>query len=196
MGKLPASGVPELIPKWSEAAKASLTEAFQQWATAHDEFEFIEPPTLSNQQQMLLEEYLSLNQTVAVSAISAVTSLDYNWQHKREAFDYGIGPGLNFLADLSGANTALFIGGYQIRANQSRWATVIGLALLGVQAPLGNSVMIVGTIDLETGRTTWLNPQIGISGDPRKPDDAFKILSRLLDAYPGGQFFNRVTLAP
>ena len=98
---------------------------------------------------------------------------DPAWKHKREHFDYTLGPGLVYLQQKANADTALMVVGLDRVSSSGRKGTAVVAALFGVSIPLGSSNLVVGMIELESGDLLWTNSEFSYADeDLCKPEDA------------------------
>lgn len=110
---------------------------------------------------------------------------DAAWEHKRTRFDYTLGSGLAFLKEKTGADGAIVIVGEDLVSSAERKATAIVAALVGVAVPLGQSVILVGVVDLATGGLLWLHHTSSQHYDLKDYDAAKSMLAEIFGAYPG-----------
>lgn len=152
------------------------------------------PDTLSVQEQKLVEEYTALYNVVAANAIGYTGQLaPPAWKHKLKHFDYTLGPGLRFLKEKSGADTALIIIGEDVISTSGRKAAFVIAALFGVAIPLGHTFIVGGLVDLETGDILWLNHVVEVSEKTfLKDQDVKEMLSTLYINYPGIEEYQKV----
>lgn len=152
------------------------------------------PATLSAQEQAKIEEYVALYNVVAANAIGYTGQLaPQAWKHKIKHFDYTLGPGLQFLKEKTGADTALFITGEDVISTSGRKAAFVIAAIFGVAIPLGHTFIVGGMVDLETGDILWLNHTVEVSEKTfLKDQDVNEMLTLLYQSYPGIEEYKKV----
>jgi hypothetical protein len=173
--------VQEIIPEQTEAARLNLGDAAREALLAHGAFELDAMPQLSP------DEAASLHRQVALARLIATQGEAYRrrpWRDRRADFDRGLGKGLSFLHDRTGAGYALLVTGSQVTRcllcpplapNGQKKQTEVGLVL----------------IDLVDGNVSWFNSVVTFGGffgslrrDVSERDDARKVLAKLLESYP------------
>lgn len=152
------------------------------------------PATLPAEEQAKVEEYIALYNVVAANAIAYTGQLaPPAWKHKIKHFDYTLGPGLRFLKEKTGADTALFITGEDVISTSGRKAAFVVAAIFGVAIPLGHTFIVGGLVDLETGDILWLNHTVEVSDKTfLKDQDVNEMLSTLYLNYPGIEEYKKV----
>ena len=104
---------------------------------------------------------------------------------KKGAFDWTLGEGAQVLGETYQADYALFLIGRGDYASGARVATAVGLAVLGVGAPIGGQQCMASLVDLKTGRVVWANVAItGPNDDMRKPEGAARLVEAVLKDAP------------
>lgn len=187
--EMSVAGVHEVVPGWTETAKINLRGALdRQLPEKFAGMEIIELPELEENEQEIVDAHIALNETVVSTAMlfSSMNLGGSAWQHKRDRFDYSIGPGLEFLAEKTGADKAIVLVGEDVHSSSGRMATFVLLAAVGVAIPLGHTWTIANVIDLKTGDVMWMDYQIGTDAISfLEPEDADVIMNELFKNYPG-----------
>jgi hypothetical protein len=136
--------------------KASIEEELRDGIGKEKKIEFVALPTLDPQTQAQVDEHIALFEQVAGAALRAQGSAA--WSQRAAHFDYGIGNGLRFLKEMTGADAALFVGGRSSIPTGSSYALGAITLLAGViTVPQGRATATVGVVDLNTGNVIWLN---------------------------------------
>lgn len=104
---------------------------------------------------------------------------------RKGTFDWSVGPGLNELKSLQGADYALFINTNDAYGSTGRKVLQIFAAMGGVSVTSGVHVGHAGLVDLKTGELVWLNADRQMGGDVRTPEGATKRVTQLLEGFPG-----------
>lgn len=135
----------------------------------------------------LTAQYANLFGSVADSVI------DYQFfkgnrlptKKRKDAFEWGMGPGLAKLQSLSGAQYGLFINTYDAYGSTGRKVLQIVAALGGIPVISGEHTGYAGLVDLKTGELVWLNADRQMGGDVRNAEGAHKRIRELLKGFPG-----------
>jgi hypothetical protein len=109
------------------------------------------------------------------------------WAHKKNEFDYTVGPGLAFLRAQTGADAALIVLGSDYISSGGRRAAFVAGLLLGVVMPLGQSFITAGIVDLTSGDVLWMSFDSSASMDSRTPSDVDSLMHDLYQTWPGTQ---------
>lgn len=192
-----AGGLIEEVPSWSREAAPKLREVLDGYLARTQGVQTVSIPELSTDEQALVQEHLYMFRVAAdvhlPSPLGATTSKDLEaWWHKVERFDLSLGPGLAFLADRTGCETALLSAGITIVPTSGRkFTSFLQSFLAGTTIPTGGTDLFVGLVDLRSGDLLWVNEHAQ-SGDflfsadsllERK--DLEKIVERVFADYPG-----------
>jgi len=189
----------EVVPDWTEAARANLLEATGQMLRQDSRFEIIALPPVEGEAQDVLREHVELFKIIADTVTGVVHGGGKAWADKKVNFDYTLGDGLSFLADAAGADYALILGGSQIKQTGGSTFMQLLAAGVGVYVPGGGTYVAAGIVELRTGNVTWLNSMMGgelfgmTSNDTRKPEAATAILAKMFEGYPASRW---VTFRP
>ncbi|MCB1760055.1 MAG: hypothetical protein KDI68_09805 [Gammaproteobacteria bacterium] len=186
--EMSASGITEAVPAWSEAAKANFLQALNARGSRFlGAIELVDMPPLTAEERALLDQHIALNDAVVGSAIGTTGAhAGAAWSHKSERFDYGIGPGLAFLVEKSGADKAIVLTGEDLHSSDGRKAAFVVLAALGVGIPMGHAVTLANVIDLRSGDILWMDLHASATGTSYlDPEHVSEILEDLFKDYPG-----------
>jgi len=104
---------------------------------------------------------------------------------RRNAFEWGMGPGLSQLQSLKGAEYGLFINTYDAYGSTGRKVLQVVALMGGIAVKSGEHIGYAGLVDLKTGELVWLNADRQMGGDVRSPDGAVKRVRQLLEGFPG-----------
>ena len=141
--------------------KTSIGEELRDGIGKEKKIEFVALPPLSPDAQAQVDEHGALFEQVANAALRNSQG-SAAWPQKVARFDYGIGDGLRFLKQVTGADAALFVVGRSSLPTASSYALGAITLLAGVvTVPTGRATAVVGVVDLDTGNVIWLNHAIG-----------------------------------
>jgi len=141
--------------------KTSIEEELRDGIGKEKRIEFVALTPLSPEAQAQVDEHVALFEQVANAALRNSQG-SAAWPQKVARFDYGIGDGLRFLKQVTGADAALFVVGRSSIATASSYALGAIALLAGViMVPSGRAAAVVGVVDLDTGNVIWLNQAIG-----------------------------------
>ena len=159
---------------------AVLTAAGLHEARAHS-YQMLDPTSAMDGRAGQL---LRLNEAV----VRSIQMFNYGYVSlptKKGAFDWTLGEGAQVLGETYQADYALFLIGRGDYASGARVATAVGLAVLGVGAPIGGQQCMASLVDLKTGRVVWANVAVtGPNDDMRKPQGAARLVEAVLKDAP------------
>ncbi|MEW6119012.1 MAG: hypothetical protein AB1593_02855 [Pseudomonadota bacterium] len=185
--ELSAGGVPTRMGEWEARARSNANDAARQAAHETGVFELLDAPAFDAADQETLDAHIGLYDRVAQSVFVYGRGEQSAWAHKKNEFDYTVGPGLAFLRARTGADAALIVLGADLISSSSRkLAFVAGLAL-GVIMPLGQSFVAAGLVDLDTGDVQWMSFESSSSLDTRDPDDVKDLMRAFYQTWPGAR---------
>lgn len=183
--ELSAGGVATRKTDWEADARANLARAATRQALESRLFELVPAPPLGPAELDQLDAHIGLYDRVAQSVFIYGRGEQSAWAHKKNEFDYTIGPGLAFLRERTGADAAMIVlGSDYISTGGRKAAFIVGLAL-GVALPLGQSFMTAGVVDLQTGDVQWMSFDSSSSMDTRSPADDDELMRALFKTWPG-----------
>jgi hypothetical protein len=184
--ELTAGGLTEEVPAWSAQAHDNLLRALAQFAAADGRFEFTPLAELPGERGAAVREHVALYNAVAGAAYTLPQGGGEAWRHKRERFDYGIGPGLAFLREHADAQAALLVVGEDYISSSGRKAAAVAAALVGVGIPMGFSYLTAGIVDLESGDLLWFDLSASYAArDLRRYEDVSALLAQVFASLPG-----------
>lgn len=184
--ELSAGGVPTRKSDWEAVSRANFAAAAERLARERGAFEIVAAPEFDPALADLVEAHLGLYERVAASVFVYGRGQDAAWAHKKNEFDYTLGPGLAFLAESTGADAALIVlGADYISSGGRKLAFFAGLAL-GVVMPLGQSFFAVGVVDLKTGNVQWMGFDASLSLDSREAPKVDALMRAFYATWPGG----------
>lgn len=185
--ELSAGGVPTRMGDWEVTARNNLGASAARQAAESGVFDVVAAPTLDPAEQEVLDAHIGLYDRVAQSVFIYGRGEQTAWAHKKNEFDYTVGPGLAFLRERSGADAALIVlGADYISSSGRKVAFIAGLAL-GVIMPLGQSFVAVGAVDLKTGDVQWMGFDASSSLDTREAAEVDDLMRTLYQSWPGAQ---------
>lgn len=185
--ELSAGGVPTRMADWEATSRANFSEAARRVAQDFGTFEVVPAPPLSPAEADTVEAHLGLYERVASSVFVYGRGDMKAWAHKKQEFDYTLGPGLAFLREKTGADTALILLGADfISSGGRKLAFFAGLAI-GVVMPLGQTFIAAGAVDLKTGDVQWMGFDSSASLDSREPGEVDKLVREFYTSWPGAK---------
>ncbi len=183
--ELSAGGVPTRMADWEAAARDNLSSAAARLAHDTHLFELVPAPRPESLDIDQLDAHIGLYDRVAQSIFVYGRGEQSAWAHKKNEFDYTIGPGLAFLHERTGADAALIVLGSDYISSGGRKAAFFTGLVLGIVMPLGQSFMSAGLVDLKTGDVQWMSFDSSSSMDSRNPNDVDGLMRALYQTYPG-----------
>jgi len=185
VSEISAGGVVEKMPEWSKQAAANINSALRRIGQA-GKLKLSDPPQLNDEEQHALDQHVALYGVVALQVHRNSLAGGEIWAKRLKSglTDYTVGPGLAFLADKTGADTALLVIARDAESSGGRKAVMVLGALFGVGLPGGNAFAVVGLIDLRSGRLLWQSFDSSITSDLRVEADAGKLVEGLFASYP------------
>jgi len=118
-------GVAERAEDLEKTARAQIEEELRGATSTEKKIEFVALPALDAEAQARLDEHVALFEQVASAALRHSQG-SAAWPQKVARFDYGVGDGLRFLKQATGADAALLVGG---RSNAPTTSSYIAGAL-------------------------------------------------------------------
>lgn len=187
VSEVSAGGVVEKVDGWSNEARDNLVKSVNALISSRHLFQTVAAPQLPEPQKTSLDEHIALYDVVAGNAFLYSKSGGAAWSKRLKTFDYGIGPGLSFLAQQTGADTALFLVGEDYVSSSGRKAAAFVGALFGIGIPLGFNYLTAGVVDLQTGKVLWLNYHVDRAHlDMRNPEDMQQLVNAIFETYSTG----------
>lgn len=191
VSEISAGGMIEKVPEWTEIGHQNIEMALRRMASDQLKIELIKLADLTEGEQLVLNQHLALYQRVGPDAFLFSLSQDPAWKHKKDNFDYTLGPGLKFLRDKTGADVALILVGQDYISSSGRKALMvfgmIAAAAVGVVVvPQGAPAFVSSAlVNLNDGELLWINfsGRAG-SADLRKQEDAYLLISEMLASFP------------
>jgi len=194
--------VPELSRRVSADLESLLAEVLPGEGLA-----VVALPELSSEERAALEEHVLMfeaaaNGSLPMPAGVPLASQDGElWWDQVVRFELELGPGLAFLAQRTGATTAVVLAGAAIEPTGGRQALSVFGSLLGGYEQISATRLNLGFVDLASGAILWA----GFHADEgdwldgadalTEREDLARILSALLAQYPGHAEF-RAASAP
>jgi hypothetical protein len=162
--KLTAGGVRELIDEWNEESKSLVWQALEKHLGQRYGFniKFIQEGQLESNCKALWISTKALYNVVSINALVHGYPGPNAFASKLENFDFTLGPEVNDIAKVCGADALLFVSGYDHEATGGRialscWNYFVG-ALTGITTILRNpSFMSVALVDAQTGDLLCFN---------------------------------------
>lgn len=183
--ELSAGGVPTRMSDWEATARGNLTAAATRLARESRLFELVPTPQLTTAELDQLDAHIGLYDRVAQSVFIYGRGEQAAWAHKKNEFDYTVGPGLAFLREQTGADAALIVLGSDFISSGGRKAAFAAGLLLGIVMPLGQSFITAGVVDLTTGDVQWMSFDSSSSLDTRTPANVDGLMRALYQTWPG-----------
>jgi hypothetical protein len=183
--ELSAGGVPTRMADWEATARDNLASAATRLARESGLFELVPPSHLEPPELDQLEAHIGLYDRVAQSVFVYGRGNQSAWAHKKNEFDYTVGPGLAFLRAQTDADAALIVLGSDYISTGGRKAAFVAGLALGIVMPLGQSFIAAGIVDLKTGDVQWMSFDSSSSMDSRNPADVDDLMRDLYQTWPG-----------
>lgn len=185
VSEISAGGVVEKMPEWSKRATHNVSNALRRVGIG-PKLRVSDPPALSAEEQHALDQHVALFHVVASQVHLNSLRGGELWAKRLKSglTDYTLGPGLSFLADKTGADTALMVIGRDAESSGGRKAAMVLGALFGVAMPAGPTFVVAGLVDLRSGRLLWQSYDVNISTDLREPEETNKLVEGLFKSYP------------
>ncbi len=183
--ELSAGGVPTRMADWEATARDNIATAATRLARESGLFELVPTPPLAAVDLDQIDAHIGLYDRVAQSVFVYGRGDQAAWAHKKNEFDYTVGPGLAFLREQTGADAALIVLGSDFISSGGRRAAFIAGLALGIVMPLGQSFITAGVVDLKTGDVQWMGFDSSSSMDSRKPADIDALMRDLYQTWPG-----------
>ena len=186
VSEISAGGVIEKVPDWSKQAREHVMSALRKFAPGA-RFEIINVPTLTAAEQETLDQHVALYDLVAGNVKNNGLGGGQVWTKRLASglTDYTLGPGLAFLAEKTGADTAMFVIVQDFVSSSERKAMFVLGALFGVGLPLGRTFAVAGLVDLKSGKLLWQSYDTSATPDMRVAADADKVVQDLFKSFPG-----------
>jgi hypothetical protein len=181
-----AGGVQEPRREWSEHARQLYpTEVHRRLQAGGVQAlpDYDVPDTLPAETR--LGQVLRLNEAVSMSILSYTASGNQLATKPRNGLDWTLGPGVEELRKVTGADYALFTYIRDSYASSGRKALrIAGLLLLGGDVGGGSQVGVTTLVDLRTGQVVWFNYLARQTGDLRDEAGARKTVEDMLRGLP------------
>jgi len=172
----------EEVPEWTETGTNLVNTEVKKEFGALERFQMINKPSLTEEEQNLLEQYTQLYYPVVDSEI--IRSRFPAWQHDALKTKTTMGPGLSFLKEKYNIDYAVFISGQDYISTDGRKAAMIAAALFGVGIPMGFSYLTVGIVETETGNVVWNNFVFSQEVGFLNQEQVAKAVSKALETLP------------
>ncbi|NCP11201.1 MAG: hypothetical protein GW859_04460 [Sphingomonadales bacterium] len=191
VGAQSTAGLDEPNAEWTRAARDLIaSELARQLGAKSTDMAMM--PDYEGADAQLVADYRAMFRTVAGAVVEHKLYPGNRLPTKRDRFDWTLGPGIAEIAALTGGDYGLFVFTHDSYGSDGRKALqIIGL-LLGAGLPSsGVHIGYAGLVDLRTGDLVWINADLQMGGDVRKPDGAAKRVAQLLEEFP-----ERAAVAP
>lgn len=180
---LTAGGVPQPHAEWTEAARINFADSLQAYANERN----IQVISVNEGDQLTDAEisYQKLYSAVGISILIhhfGVSKLPT----KKGAFDWSLGPGVEAIGELYGADYALFSYYRDYQASGGRVAFAILAGAVGVGVSVGSERGFASLVDLRTGEIVWFNQVIAGTGELRDKEAARATIDALFKDLPEG----------
>ena len=185
VGTFTTGGVDEANADWTTTAR-QLIEASLRRNNSVAGAKIVFPADPEGDDGAYLAEYRSLFTAVA-NAIQQYKLFPGNRlpTKKGTVFDYTLGNGTSRIAQMTGADYALFVFTHDAYGSSGRKTAQIFGAMFGIAIVPGIHIGYAGLVDLKTGDVIWLNADPQMGGDVRTPEGADKRVRQLLNGFPG-----------
>jgi len=185
VGTLTTGGVDEANADWTANARQLIEQSLRHNNSVAGA-KIVFPAEPEGDDGAYLAEYRSLFTAVA-SAIQQYKLFPGNRlpTKKGVVFDYTLGEGTSRIAQMTGADYALFVFTHDAYGSSGRKTAQIFGAMLGIAIVPGVHIGYAGLVDLKTGDVIWLNADPQMGGDVRTAEGADKRVRQLLNGFPG-----------
>jgi len=164
VNRVGAGGVAERAEDLAKIVRVEIEEELRGATSTEKRIEFVALPALDAEAQARLDEHIALFEQVAGAALRHSQG-SAAWPQKVARFDYGVGDGLRFLKQATGADAALFVEGRSNAPTTSSYVMGALTIFAGVvMVPQAHATAVVGVVELDTGNVVWLNQSSGNSG--------------------------------
>ncbi|MEE9434137.1 MAG: hypothetical protein V3V15_07865 [Sphingorhabdus sp.] len=183
VGAQSTGGMDRINAEWTGFGRDNLISATRKYLQ-HGGFQASAMLELSGDDANIAAEYRALFKTVTNAAIqNSLWPVD-GLPTKKQGFNWTLGPSISHLAELGGGNYGLFLYSYDSYSLPGRKALeIIGFAK-GLEAVSQPHIGYAGLVDLKTGELVWMNVNVRIGGDVRRPEGADDRVSQLLNNFP------------
>ena len=184
VGEQSTGGIDRLNANWTETGREYLTAETNKFLISRG-FAVKILQNLEDEGDSLLVEYRALFKLVSNAAIRNDLFPAKGLPTKKGKFNWSLGDGISKLSDLGdGGDYGLFLFSRDSYGLPGRKALeIIGLAK-GLEAKPTPHIGYAGLVDLKTGDLVWLNVNVRLGGDVRKPDGAATRIEKLLAKFP------------
>lgn len=182
-----AGGGREAVPDWTEAARANISASAAAVLQSRAHLELVPMPDLTPDETKVLHEHVGLVRLIVMQGNFFPGG---PWQARKADYDRGLGPGLQFLAEKTGAEYAVLLDGAQYKQSGGSVLSQLALAALGVGTGGGGTYLSGSLLDLARGEVSWFNAQTGMEilgmtgSDIRNSGEAQSVLRKLFEPYP------------
>lgn len=182
-----AGGGTEAVPDWTDAARRNLSASAEAVLQSRARLQLVAMPELTPDEAKVLHEHVGLARLVITQGRLLPGG---PWNQRKADFDRGLGPGLEFLVQKTGAEYAVLLNGAQYKQSAGSVLSQLALAAMGVGVGGGGTFLSGSLIDLKHGEVAWFNTQMGMQilgmtgSDVRKSDSAESVLRKLFEPYP------------
>jgi hypothetical protein len=184
VGTLTAGGVDEPNADWTGAARDLIEQAMRRnEKVSGAKINFVADP--EGDDGAYLADYRALFRAVSQSIQIHKLFVGQRLPTKRETFDWTLGTGTERIAQMTGADYALFLYTHDAYGSAGRKTAQIFGAMLGVAVIPGVHIGYAGLVDLHSGEVIWFNADPQMGGDVRTAEGADKRVGQLLDGFPG-----------
>ena len=181
-----AGGVQEPRQAWTEAARRLYPQAVRRrLAAANTEMkpDYLVPRDLSPDAR--LGQVLRLNEAVSLSILAYTSPGNQLATKKGKRLDWTLGPGVQELRAVTGADYALFTYIRDSYTSGGQAALrIAAILLLGADIGGGMQVGVTTLVDLRTGQVVWFNFLAKQTGDLRDEQGAATTADRMLKGVP------------
>lgn len=175
---------------WTATARTNISDALRRNSVVSGaELSFMDADP-AGEDGAYLAEYRALFTAVAKAIQTNRLFVGARLPTKKGQFDWTLGEGTARIAQMTGADYALFFYTYDAYGSAGRKA-VQAMGMLGclvgfcIIQKVGVHVGYAGLVDLRTGDVVWLNADPAMGGDVRTVDGAGKRVDQLFGGFPG-----------
>lgn len=185
LSELTAGGVEQPHAQWTEAGLGNIEQALADMMRRRNVAMVpYEPPVDDPARLHEHQQLIKLHRAVGASIIRHKYFQPEVLPTKQEAFDWGLGPGVQMLRDDYDADYALFVFVRDSYATAGRTAVIVAMAVLGVGVPAGRQAGFASLVDLRSGNVVWFSRLFSDTGDLRTRGPAEKAVNALMRGFP------------
>lgn len=185
LSELTAAGLEEPKADWTLRGRKNVDLALEDFFAAGSvRLVRYRPPAGNPDIERRDDQLVKLHERVGSSILMHLYGSAATLPGKGGKLDWTLGAGTADLGVEQRADYALFVYIRDSYATAGRVATMVVMALIGVDVQGGIQVGFVSLVDLKTGDVVWFNRLVSETGDLREREPAAKAVDKLLAGFP------------